>query len=439
MAGQVNLTDALTVRVTKLFRESSISKVLELVEDAAARKANTEKFITTFARYYTPIVVSIAFCIALIPPLMLQEAEFRTWIYRALVLLVISCPCALVVSIPLGYFGGIGRASRNGILVKGSNYIDSLSQVKTVVFDKTGTLTEGVFEVQEVVSKNGYRPDQLLELAATAELHSNHPIAKSILDTFVKQGKSVDSALITSHSEIPGSGVRVQFGELDVLVGNDNLMHQESVGHEQCVFRDTVVNVAVNGLYAGYITVGDRIRPDAADAVSKLRKAGVEKIVMLTGDNKYAAEQVAKILGLDEYHAGLLPEEKVAIFEKISGTKAYPGKIAFVGDGINDAPCIARADVGVAMGGLGSDAAIETADVVLMTDSPLKLVDALAISRQTRRIVWQNIILALSIKGIFVMLGAIGIATMWEAVFADMGTSLLAVINSTRALRKKPS
>jgi Cd2+/Zn2+-exporting ATPase len=439
MAGQVNLTDALTVRVTKLFRESSISKVLELVEDAAARKANTEKFITTFARYYTPIVVSIAFCIALIPPLMLPDAEFRTWIYRALVLLVISCPCALVVSIPLGYFGGIGRASRNGILVKGSNYIDTLSQVKTVVFDKTGTLTEGVFEVQEVVSKNGYRPDQLLELAATAELHSNHPIAKSILDTFVKQGKSVDSALITSHSEIPGSGVRVQFGDLDVIVGNDNLMHQESVGHAQCVFRGTVVNVAVNGLYAGYITVGDRIRPDAADAVSKLREAGVEKIVMLTGDNKYAAEQVAKILGLDEYHAGLLPEEKVAIFEKISGTKAYPGKIAFVGDGINDAPCIARADVGVAMGGLGSDAAIETADVVLMTDSPLKLVDALAIGRQTRNIVWQNIILALSIKGIFVMLGASGVATMWEAVFADMGTSLLAVINSTRALRKKPS
>jgi Cd2+/Zn2+-exporting ATPase len=344
-----------------------------------------------------------------------------------------------VVSIPLGYFGGIGRASRNGILVKGSNYIDTLSQVKTVVFDKTGTLTEGVFEVQEVVSKNGYRPDQLLELAATAELHSNHPIAKSILDTFVKQGKSVDSALITSHSEIPGSGVRVQFGDLDVIVGNDNLMHQESVGHAQCVFRGTVVNVAVNGLYAGYITVGDRIRPDAADAVSKLREAGVEKIVMLTGDNKYAAEQVAKILGLDEYHAGLLPEEKVAIFEKISGTKAYPGKIAFVGDGINDAPCIARADVGVAMGGLGSDAAIETADVVLMTDSPLKLVDALAIGRQTRNIVWQNIILALSIKGIFVMLGASGVATMWEAVFADMGTSLLAVINSTRALRKKPS
>jgi Cd2+/Zn2+-exporting ATPase len=432
--------------LTKAFRESSISKVLELVENAAARKANTEKLITTFARYYTPVVVSIAFCIALIPPLMLPEAAFRTWIYRALVLLVISCPCALVVSIPLGYFGGIGRASRNGILVsrngilvKGSNYIDTLSQVKTVVFDKTGTLTEGVFEVKEVVSKNGYRPDQLLELAATAELHSNHPIAKSILDTFDKQGKFVDSGLITSHSEIPGSGVRVQFGELDVLVGNDNLMHQESVGHEQCVFRETVVNVAVNGLHAGYITVGDRIRPDAADAVSKLREAGVEKIVMLTGDNKYAAEQVAKRLGLDEYHAGLLPEEKVAILDKISGTKAYPGKIAFVGDGINDAPCIARADVGVAMGGLGSDAAIETADVVLMTDSPLKLVDALAISRQTRRIVWQNIILALSIKGIFVMLGAIGIAGMWEAVFADMGTSLLAVINSTRALRKKPS
>lgn len=439
MAGQVNLMDALTVRVTKPFRESSISKVLELVENAAARKANTEKFITTFARYYTPIVVSIAFCIAIIPPLMLPEAAFKTWIYRALVLLVISCPCALVVSIPLGYFGGIGRASRNGILVKGSNYIDTLSQVKTVVFDKTGTLTEGVFEVKEVVSTNGYLPEQLLELAAAAELHSNHPIAKSILDAFAKQGRSVNPALITSHSEIPGSGVRVQFGELDVLVGNDNLMHQESVGHEQCVFQDTVVNVAVNGLYAGYLTVGDRIRPDAADAVSRLRAAGVERIVMLTGDNKYAAEHVAKSLGLDEYHAGLLPEEKVAFFEKISSTKEHTGKIAFVGDGINDAPSIARADVGVAMGGLGSDAAIETADVVLMTDSPLKMADALAISRQTRHIVWQNIILALSIKGIFVMLGAAGVATMWEAVFADMGTSLLAVVNSTRALRKRPS
>jgi Cd2+/Zn2+-exporting ATPase len=437
MAGQINMADAVTVRVTRPFGESSIAKVLELVENASARKANTEKFITTFARYYTPAVVFIALCIALIPPLVIPGAGFHSWIYRALVLLVISCPCALVVSIPLGYFGGIGRASRNGILVKGSNYIDALSRTKTVVFDKTGTLTKGVFEVKEIVSQNGYSKDQLLELAAIAEQHSTHPIARSILAAYAKKFDPMDLDQIRSHAEIPGGGVRVQFGNRDVLVGNDKLLHLENIDHGNCILEDTVVNVAVDGLYAGYITFGDQIRPDAAEAISDLRVAGISKIFMLTGDNDCTAQHVASQLNLDGYYANLLPEDKVSVLDEISDGETHKTKIAFVGDGINDAPVIARADVGVAMGGLGSDAAIETADVVLMTDSPSKMAEAIQISNQTRVIVWQNIFLALSIKGVFVFLGALGVASMWAAVFADMGTALLAVLNSTRTLGKK--
>ncbi len=437
MAGQINKTGALTIRVSKPFSESSISKVMELVENATARKAKTEKFITTFARYYTPAVVLIAACIAFIPPILATEASFKIWIYRALVLLVISCPCALVVSIPLGYFGGIGRASRRGILVKGSNYIDVLAAIDTVVFDKTGTLTKGVFEVKEVVNLNGFSKAQLLEFAAAAEFQSNHPIATSILSAFSHDGRRLDTVNISDHVNMAGKGVKARYGEHNILVGNDNLMHQEAIDHDKCDFDGTVAHIAVDGNYAGYLTIGDEIRPDAERAIRGLRENGVEHIAMLTGDNICAAEAVSKRLGLDRFYADLLPEDKVRIFEKIGKENKNKRKIAFVGDGINDAPVIARADVGVAMGALGSDVAIETADVVLMTDSPSKLAEAVSIAKQTRKIVWQNIGLVFLIKGIFITLGIMGLASMWEAVFADMGTALVAVANSTRIFGKR--
>ena len=435
MAGQISNTGALTVKVTRPFRESSIARVMDLVENATARKAKTEKFITTFARYYTPAVVLIAAGIAFLPPL-IAGASYQTWIYRALVLLVISCPCALVISIPLGYFGGIGSASRSGILVKGSNYLDVLAAVKTVVFDKTGTLTRGIFHVKEIVSRNGFSKDQLLEFAAAAELQSNHPIASSILAAFAAHGGRVETSRIFEHTVHAGQGVSARYGERTLLVGNDNLLHLNAIDHDQCEFDNTVAHIAVDGRYAGYITIGDEIRPDARDAVQALRDRGVDHIAMLTGDNACAARAVAGQLGLDSYYANLLPEEKVGILEKIE--RARPnGKIAFVGDGINDAPVIARADVGLAMGALGSDAAVETADVVLMTGSPLKMAEAMSIAKQTRRVVWQNIIIAFTVKGVFITFGAFGLATMWEAVFADMGTALLAVANATRILRRR--
>lgn len=436
MAGQINKTGALTIKVTRLFRESSIAKIMDLVENATARKARTEKFITTFARYYTPAVVFIAAVIAFIPPIV-TDASFQNWIYRALVLLVISCPCALVVSMPLGYFGGIGRASRSGILVKGSNFIDALTAVKTVVFDKTGTLTQAVFDVKKVVNFNGFSKDQLLEFAAAAESESNHPIAQSIVKAYAETGGRIDSSKIIEHTDYSGRGVTASYDDQFVLVGNDSFLHFEAIDHNQCDFDSTVAHVAVDGKYAGYITIGDRIRPDAKQAVKALRQQGIERVAMLTGDNACAAEAVAKALQLDEYYAGLLPEDKVSIFEKLDRNGEKEHKIAYVGDGINDAPVIARADVGVAMGALGSDAAIETADVVLMKDSPLKMAEAVSISRQTRRIVWQNIALAFTVKGVFIVFGAMGLATMWEAVFADTGTALLAVANSTRILGKK--
>ena len=436
MAGQINKSGALTVQVTRPFSESSISRVMDLVENATARKAKTEKFITTFARYYTPAVVLIAACIAFIPPIT-TGASFQAWIYRALVLLVISCPCALVVSIPLGYFGGIGKASRKGILVKGSNFIDALAAVKTVVFDKTGTLTRGVFNVKEVVNLNGFSKDQLLEFAAAAEFHSNHPIATSINNAFNKNGRELNSAMVVDHTEIPGKGVKARYGDHSVMVGNDSLLHLESIDHAICEFDGTVAHIAVDGDYAGYITIGDEIKPDAEKALKLLRQQGVEHVAMLTGDNTRAADTVANRLGIDNFYANLLPEDKVSIFEKLIRQSKGEGKIAFVGDGINDAPVLARADVGVAMGALGSDAAVETADVVLMNDSPMKMTEAVSIANQTRRIVWQNIVLAFAVKGIFILFGAMGMATMWEAVFADMGTALVAVANSTRIIGEK--
>ena len=436
MAGQVNRTGALTFKSTQPFASSSIAKMMDLVENAAARKAKTEKFITTFARHYTPAVVLLAACIAFLPPL-ITEDPFRIWIYRALVLLVISCPCALVVSIPLGYFGGIGRASRSGILVKGSNFIDALCAVKTVVFDKTGTLTQGVFNVLDVVNKNGYSKDQVLELAAAAEYQSNHPIAASILKAFEQQGGKLNPAELRDHTDYSGRGVSVRYGDHTIMVGNDSLLHLESVDHQRCEFDSTVAHLVVDGEYAGYILIGDELKPDAESAVRALKAQGVDHVAMLTGDNSCAAEAVSNRLKLNSYHADLLPEEKVHFVEKLIDQNGHAGKVAYVGDGINDAPVIARADVGVAMGALGSDAAIESADVVLMTDSPTKMVEALSIAKQTRRIVWQNIVLAFIVKGVFIGFGAFGLATMWEAVFADMGTALVAVTNSTRIIGRR--
>ena len=435
LAGQINQTGALTVRVTRIFKESSIAKVMDLVENATARKAQTEKFITTFARYYTPAVVLMAAVIAFVPPWIIPQASFKVWIYRALVLLVISCPCALVISIPLGYFAGIGLASRKGILIKGSNYIDVLADVGTVVFDKTGTLTRGVFKVMEIVAYNGYSKDQVLTYAAAAETQSNHPIAFSILEAFSRAGLELEPGKINQHVNLAGQGVKTRYGDHDILVGNDHLLHLNGIDHHRCEFDTTVVHVVVDRRYAGYIAIGDEVRKDAGLAVQSLRNLGIGQIAMLTGDNACAAQAVSRKLGIDLVHSDLLPEDKVSIFEKIKAQHHQGRKIAFVGDGINDAPVLARADVGLAMGGGGSDAAIETADVVLMQDSPLKVVAAVVIAQKTRRIVWQNIGLVFFIKGIFILLGSMGLATMWEAVFADMGTALLAVLNATRILR----
>ena len=430
LSGTINQTGMLTIRVTKLFSESSVSKILELVEYAASKKAETEKFITTFARYYTPLVVIFALLLAVLPPLLLQGQTFNDWIYRALVVLVISCPCALVISIPLGYFGGIGNASRKGILVKGSNFLDALTQVKTVVFDKTGTLTNGVFKVTETVTFNDYSKEQILEYAAYAEINSNHPIAKSILEAF---GKEIEKQRIKEVEEISGHGIKAIIDNKTVLAGNDKLLHKENIVHPVCNVDGTVVHVAIDTVYAGYIIISDTLKVDAIKTIEKLKEKNIQP-VMLTGDNQFAAASFAKKLNIDKYFYELLPEDKVRHIERLIA-ESIGGKVAFVGDGINDAPVIARADIGIAMGALGSDAAIETADVVLMTDSPSKVVDAIDIAKRTRSIVWQNIYFAMGVKLIFIILGIFGIATMWEAVFGDMGVALIAIFNSIRILK----
>jgi len=432
LAGMINKTGSLTIKVTKRFAESSVARILELVENASAQKAPTEKFITTFARYYTPVVVAGALLVAVVPPLLIPGATFSEWIYRALVLLVISCPCALVISIPLGYFGGIGGASRKGILIKGATYLDALTKLKTVVFDKTGTLTKGIFKVSQVAAEKGFSQEELLRLAAEAEAQSNHPIAQSIREAY---GQEIDPSAVRNYQEIPGHGVRAQVNGREVMAGNDRLLHREGVEHEVCCVEGTAVHLVVDDLYAGYIVIADEVKEDAAEAVQKLKRLGVEKVVMLTGDSQEVAASIAKKVGVDNFLADLLPEDKVKAVEEMEGSPEERGKIAFVGDGINDAPVIARADVGVAMGGLGSDAAIETADIVIMTDAPSKLAQAVEIAKKTRGIVWQNIIIALGIKGVFIALGIMGIATIWEAVFADVGVALLAILNATRAMR----
>jgi Zn2+/Cd2+-exporting ATPase len=432
LAGTINQTGVLTVTVTKLFGESSIARILDLVENASAKKAETEKFITKFARRYTPIVVISSLLVALIPPLIIPGATHAEWVYRALVLLVISCPCGLVISIPLGYFGGIGGAAKRGILVKGSTFLDTLAGVKAIAFDKTGTLTKGVFKVTEIVSHNGFKQDDLLRIAAEAEANSNHPIAKSIR---VAYNRPIDESTISNYTEIAAHGIQATIEGKLVLAGNDRLMHREHIAHDTCNVEGTVVHLAVDLVYAGYINIADEIREDAAQAIRDLRAAGVQEIMMLTGDSQIVAQRIAKTLGVDSFAAELLPEDKVAEIEKLLGKFHKKGQVAFVGDGINDAPVIARADVGIAMGGLGSDAAIETADVVLMTDRPSKVAEAIQMGRKTHAIVMQNIIFALTIKVIFIGLGLMGLSTMWEAVFADVGVALVAIFNATRVMK----
>jgi Zn2+/Cd2+-exporting ATPase len=428
-AGTINQSGLLTVKVTKLFTESSINRILELVENASSKKAPTQKFINKFAGYYTPIVTIASLLVALIPPLIIPGATHAEWVYRALVLLVISCPCGLVISIPLGYFGGVGGAAKHGILVKGATYLDALSQVKTIVFDKTGTLSQGVFNVVEISPVAGYSQSQLLEIAAQVESHSNHPIAKSILCAY---GKPIDPNLIADYSEISGGGIIANLAGQIVIAGNARFLHQSGVELPSIDVDGTVVHLAVDGNYAGSIIIADELKPDAVLAISQLKALGIQKTVMLTGDRSSVAARVAQQLGIDDYQAELLPEGKVQAIESLLSKTA---KVAFVGDGINDAPVLARADVGIAMGAFGSDAAIETADIVLMTDAPTKIVEAIHIARRTQAIVWQNIIIAISVKLLFIGLGLLGVATMWEAVFADVGVALLAILNATRVMR----
>lgn len=434
LAGMINGQGLLAVRVTKTYGESSLARILDLVEKAAARKAPTERFLTAFARYYTPAVILGSLALAVIPPLFLPSAAFSEWIYRALVLLVISCPCALVVSVPLGYMGGIGGASRRGILVKGANYLDALASLHTVVFDKTGTLTKGVFRVTRVVSRNGFSEEEILAAAAAAEVNSRHPIAVSIRAAY---GEGVVAGQVGEYEEIPGHGIRARVDGRLVLAGNDRLLHREGIVHDVCNVEGTGVHVAIDGVFAGYILIGDELKLDAAEAIARLKKLGVERIVLLTGDEEAVARRVAQAVGVDTYFAELLPEDKVRKVEELQ--ESIPGrgkkKLAFVGDGINDAPVITRADVGVAMGALGSDAAIEAADVVIMEDAPSRLATAVEVARHTRGVVRQNLVLALGVKAVFVVVGALGVATIWEAVFADVGVALLAIFNAMRTLR----
>lgn len=431
LAGMINQSGLLTIKVKKTFGESSISRILELVENATSKKAETEKFITTFAKYYTPVVVFGAVLLAVIPPLVIVGATFNDWIYRALVVLVISCPCALVISIPLGYFGGVGLASRKGILVKGSNFLDALTQVKTVVFDKTGTLTKGEFKVSEVVISNGFSKEEILKFAAYAEVNSNHPVAQSITEAY--QNK-IDNTKITQTEEISGHGIKAVVAGKIILAGNDKLLHRENIEHPVCQVDGTVVHISIDHVYAGYIIISDSLKDDAIEAIDSLKAKKIQT-VMLTGDNQYAAQAFANRLGIDRFYAELLPEDKVKHIEQLI-TENKGGKVAFVGDGINDAPVIARADVGIAMGAIGSDAAIETADVVLMTDSPSKVALAIDVAKTTRKIVWQNIYFAMGVKLAFIVLGIFGVVTMWEAVFGDMGVALIAIFNALRILRK---
>ena len=467
LSGCINLNGTIKVEVTKKFGESTVSKILDLVENASSKKSKSENFITKFARYYTPAVVIIAVVLAIVPPLIIEEASFQDWLYRALSFLVVSCPCALVISIPLSFFGGIGGASKMGILVKGSNYLEALANTEIAVFDKTGTLTEGVFEVQKVeVAKNDNQnetkgfvqnnteasinlnnemesartytslitQEELLKIASYAENYSNHPISKSVKKAY---GKEIDEKQIINSQELAGRGIEAKIGEQNVLVGNEKLMNEKEIEYKQCNDIGTVLYVAIDGKYAGYILIADKIKDDAKNTIDELKKNNIKQTVMLTGDRKEVGEAVAKEIGIDTVYTELLPDGKVAKVEELLKTKSEKGKLAFVGDGINDAPVLALADIGIAMGGLGADSAIEAADVVIMTDEPSKIIKAIQLSKKTMKIVKENIVFAIAIKIAVLILSALGISSMWQAVFADVGVSILAILNALRALYTK--
>ena len=431
LSGFINKNSLLTVKVTRGFSESTVSKILDLVENASSKKSKTENFISVFSKYYTPIVVILAALIAVIPPIFVPGAMFSDWLHRGLVFLVVSCPCALVLSIPLSYFSGIGVASKNGILIKGSNYLEALRYVDTVVFDKTGTLTEGVFDVVKVNSFD-ISEEELMKYASIAEANSNHPIAKSILNYY---NKEIDLNKIESYEEIAAHGIKVKYKNEEILAGNEKLMIANGIKVNKNEEIGTVVYIAVNNQFKGYIVISDKIKSDSEKAIREIKEQGIKETVMLTGDNKDVAEAVAKRLKVDKVFSNLLPDEKVEKIEAIYEGRNDKEKIAFVGDGINDAPVLARVDVGIAMGGLGSDAAIEAADIVIMTDEPSKIAKGIKISKKTYKIVWQNIIFALGIKVIVMILGALGMASMWEAVFADVGVALIAVLNAMRIMK----
>ena len=433
ISGCINLSGLIKVKVTKEFGESTVSKILDLVENASSKKSKSENFITKFAGYYTPIVVIIAVILAIVPPLIIPGAEFSDWIYRAFSFLVVSCPCALVISIPLSFFGGIGGASKMGILIKGSNYLEALSNTEIVVFDKTGTLTEGDAKVQKIEAE-GISKEELLEITALAENFSNHPIAISIKSEY---NKPIDEKRIVKTQELTGRGIKATIDEKEVLVGNEKLMKEEKIDYKECTDAGTALYVAIDKKYVGYILIADSIKKDSKKAIQNLKKNAIKQTVMLTGDRKQVGEVVAKELGIDKVYTELLPDGKVEKVEELLKEKSPKGKLAFVGDGINDAPVLAISDIGIAMGALGSDAAIEAADVVLMTDEPSKIVDAIHLSKKTMRIVKENITFAILVKVIVLILSAFGLSTMWEAVFADVGVSIIAIINALRVLRVK--
>ena len=430
LSGCINQNSLLEIEVTKEFGESTVSKILDLVENASSKKSKSENFITKFARYYTPAVVIIAIILAIVPPFILNNGTFIDWLYRALTFLVVSCPCALVISIPLGFFGGIGGASKIGILVKGSNYLEALSNTEIVVFDKTGTLTKGIFEVQKIETVD-IEKEELLRLVAHAESYSNHPISQSIKKAY---GKEINNNIVEKTEEISGRGVIAKVEGKDILIGNNKLMEENQIQYTKCNEIGTILYVSINNKYAGYILISDEVKEDSEKAIKMLKEKYVKQTVMLTGDKKEVGEQVAKKLGIDKVYTELLPDGKVEKVEELMKEKSQKGKLAFVGDGINDAPVLALSDIGIAMGGLGSDSAIEAADIVIMTDEPSKIVNAIKISKKTMRIVKQNIIFAIAIKIAVLILSALGLSTMWEAVFADVGVSIIAILNSLRAL-----
>ena len=433
LSGCINLESILKIKVKKEYDESTVSKILELVENASSKKSKSEKFITKFAKYYTPIVVIVAVFLALIPPLIIKNTTFSDWLYRALSFLVVSCPCALVISIPLSFFGGIGGASKNGILIKGSNYLEALSNLETVVFDKTGTLTEGVFKVQKINSI-GISEEELLQIAAYAEWYSNHPIAKSVKQEY---SKNVEEVKIKNVKEITGKGILASIDEKQVLIGNEKLMQEYNINYEKSKEVGTILYIAIDNVFSGTILISDKIKDDSVKCIELIKTNGIKQTIMLTGDKKEIAENISKKLGIDKVHSELLPDEKVHKMEELLKNKTQNKKIAFVGDGINDAPVLALADIGIAMGGLGSDSAIEAADIVIMTDEPSKISTAIKISKKTMKIVRENIVFAITVKILVLILSAIGKATMWEAVFADVGVAIIAILNSLRMLNKK--